>query len=144
MHCNFRKHMQIENNFINLTTHALQMLTTQTNKEFHLFLFKISFYFFVLWAFAARVLSNWWSCFLNLQVFFLFAACWALSATIQTSKNNTDNNLLKLFNLFTLGYSIASKLLNIFFNLRYLYKFQHLLKCILILFLKVVNIIYWS
>ncbi len=31
----------------------------------------------------ARVLSNWWSCFLNLQAFFfLFAACWALLATV--------------------------------------------------------------
>ncbi len=36
----------------------------------------------VLWAFAARVLSNWWSCLLNLQVFFLFAVRWALSATV--------------------------------------------------------------
>ncbi len=36
----------------------------------------------VLWAFVVRVLSNWWSCFLNLQVLFLFAACWAVSATI--------------------------------------------------------------
>ncbi len=40
-------------------------------------------YLVVLWAFAARVLSNWWSCFLNLQVFFLFAACWAISATVE-------------------------------------------------------------
>ncbi len=36
----------------------------------------------VLWAFAACVMSNWGSCFLNLQVFFLFAERWALSATI--------------------------------------------------------------
>ncbi len=35
----------------------------------------------VLWAFAACVLSNWWR-FLNLQVFFLFAVCWALSDTV--------------------------------------------------------------
>ncbi len=182
--CNFRKHMQIEkapanqeNIFISLTTHMLQMLTTQTNKEMrckclqhnqiknficstflclvvlwvfavrfficlcceHLqrvlsnwscffnlqvfFLFAVHFfvwlcceylqcvslfgcvvricsacvvklmklfffirrcffYLFVLWAFAARMLSNWWSCFLNLQAFFLFAARWALSATV--------------------------------------------------------------
>ncbi len=29
-----------------------------------------SIYLVVLWAFVVRVLSNWWSCFLNLQVFF--------------------------------------------------------------------------
>ncbi len=36
----------------------------------------------VLWAFAACALSNWESCFLNLQVFFLFAVHWALSTTV--------------------------------------------------------------
>ncbi len=29
----------------------------------------------VLWAFVACVLSNWWSCFLNLQVFFFYLQC---------------------------------------------------------------------
>ncbi len=33
------------------------------------------FIWVVLWAFAACALSNWWKCFLDLQVFFLFAAC---------------------------------------------------------------------
>ncbi len=32
----------------------------------------------VLWVFAARVLSNWWSCFLNLQAF--FSICSMLSS----------------------------------------------------------------
>ncbi len=37
----------------------------------HVFCFCSTFiYLVVFWAFAARVLSNWWSCFLNLQVFF--------------------------------------------------------------------------
>ncbi len=39
-------------------------------------------YMVVLWAFGVRVLSNWRSCFLNMQVFFLFALHWALSATV--------------------------------------------------------------
>ncbi len=32
----------------------------------------------VLWVFAAHVLSNWWRCFLNLRVFFLFACVFHL------------------------------------------------------------------
>ncbi len=39
-------------------------------------------FFFWLWAFGACVLYNWQSCFLNLQVFFLCAVHWALSATV--------------------------------------------------------------
>ncbi len=99
--CNFRRHMQIEkapanqeNNFVNLTKHTLQMLTTQTNKEMHCKCFwffgcvvsicSAFFYLVVLWAFAAHVLSNWRSYFLNLQVFFfLFAVRWALLATVR-------------------------------------------------------------
>ncbi len=61
------------------------MLTTQSNK---FDLQRISF-LVVLWAFAACALSNWGSCFLNLQVFFLFAARWALSATVETIQLGT-------------------------------------------------------
>ncbi len=45
------------------------------------FLFAVCLFLVVLWAFEACVLSNWGSCFLNLQVFFL---CWALSATVHS------------------------------------------------------------
>ncbi len=56
------------------------MCTTQTNKEarckcsqhnqINHFICSTFLYLVVLWVFAARVLPNWWSCFLNLQVFF--------------------------------------------------------------------------
>ncbi len=118
--CNFRKHMQIEkapanqeNIFISLTTHTLQMLTTQPKKETHckcsqhnqihfilffwlccehlqrvccqidesvllickcFFLFAARFFFWLCCEHLQRVLSNRRKCFLNLQVFFLFAA----------------------------------------------------------------------
>ncbi len=86
-----------ENIFISLTAdganapntnkqrNTQQMLTTQPNK---LYLPHISL-LVVLWAFAACVLSNWGSCFLNLQVFFLFAAWWALSAMVETIQLRT-------------------------------------------------------
>ncbi len=92
-----------ENNFVNFTTHALQMLTTQPNKETHC---KYSqhnqtkkrtankiLYLVVLWAFSVQffiwlccehlqhLLSNWWRCFLDLLVLFLFAhVFWSCSA----------------------------------------------------------------
>ncbi len=56
------------------------MCTTQTNKEarckcsqhnqINHFICSTFLYLVVLWVFAAHVLPNWWSCFLNLQVFF--------------------------------------------------------------------------
>ncbi len=91
------------NNFINLITHTLQMLKTQPNKETHC---KYSQHnqtkkcetntihcLVVLWAFAVcfficlccehlqHLLSNWWRCFLDLLVVFLFACVfWSCSA----------------------------------------------------------------
>ncbi len=59
---------------------VLKMLTTQPNK---IFLFAAARFF--VWLCCEHlqcVLSNWWSRFLNLQVFFLYAARWSLSATV--------------------------------------------------------------
>ncbi len=83
--CNFRKHMRIEKHLqIKKTSSSIRQIT---NKEMH---YKCSQFHFqrvlcsvVLWAFAARMLSNGWSCFLNLQVFFYVR--WALSATVEFS-----------------------------------------------------------
>ncbi len=104
---NREKHLQIKKTaFVNLTTHTLQMLTTQPKKEprckANVFSCVVSIcsvflYVFVLWAFAVcfficlccehlhHLLSNWWRWFLDffyLHVFSEAAACWALSATI--------------------------------------------------------------
>ncbi len=78
------------------------MLTTQPNK---FYLQRLSF-LVVLWAFAAYVLSNWWKCFLNLQVFFLFEARWALSATVEIASYDPFNGsvLNKSINLFKKTY----------------------------------------
>ncbi len=56
-----------------------KILTTQTNKGFDLQCF---LYLVALWVFAARVLSNWRSCFPNLHVYSEAAGHWALSATV--------------------------------------------------------------
>ncbi len=95
--CKSRKHLhQFDSRSCKCSQHkqrnALQILITQPNKEFYLqcvYLFgcvvsicSVFLYLVVVGAFAAHVLSNWWRCFLNLQVFFLFAVRWAFSATI--------------------------------------------------------------
>ncbi len=96
-------------------THSNRKITSKSRKHFHQFdgrwckcsqhkqINVICSAFLVLWAFAACVLSNWGSRFFNLQVFFLFAARWALSATV------------KLFNLE----QHTAKTAYIFKNLQY-------------------------
>ncbi len=86
--CNFRKHMQIEkapanqeNIFISLTAGAANAHNTTKLR----ILFAARFFVWLCCEHLQRMLSNWWRCFLNLQVFFLFAARWALSATIVLS-----------------------------------------------------------
>ncbi len=72
-----------------MTTHTLQMLTTQPKKKRA----ANKMYLVVLWAFAAcfficlccehlhHLLSKWWKCFLDLLVLFLFACVfWSCSA----------------------------------------------------------------
>ncbi len=72
-----------------MTTHTLQMLTTQPKKKRA----ANKMYLVVLWAFAVcfficlccehlhHLLSNWWKCFLDLLVLFLFACVfWSCSA----------------------------------------------------------------
>ncbi len=81
-----RNALQIENTFVNLTTHMLQ---TQPKKKRA----ANKMYLVVLWAFAVcfficlccehlhHLLSKWWKCFLDLLVLFLFARVfWSCSA----------------------------------------------------------------
>ncbi len=79
-----KKHLQIKKTtVVNLTTHTLQMLTTQLKK-------KRAAHQVYVWAFAVcfficlccdHLLSNWWKCFLDLLVLFLFACVfWSCSA----------------------------------------------------------------
>ncbi len=91
--CKSRKHLhQFDSRSCKCSQHkqrnALQILITQPNKEFYLqcvYLFgcvvsicSVFLYLVVVGAFAAHVLSNWWRCFLNLQVFF-YLQCVELS-----------------------------------------------------------------
>ncbi len=61
----------------------------------------------VLWAFVACVLSNWWSCFLNLQVFF-FSICsvflylivlWAFAGCVVSNWGSCFLNLQVFFSI---------------------------------------------
>ncbi len=90
-------------------THANRKSTSKSRKHFHHFdsrcckcsqrkqikkhaanahnttkyiLFAARFFFGCVVSICSCVLSNWGSRFLNLQEFFLFAGCWALSATV--------------------------------------------------------------
>ncbi len=87
---NRKQRLQIKKTtFIHLTTHTLLMLTTQPKKKRA----ANKMYLVVLWAFAVcfficlccehlhHLLSNWWRCFLDLLVLFLFACLfWSCSA----------------------------------------------------------------
>ncbi len=71
-----------------------------------LFLFLV-----VLWAFAACALSNWRKCFLNLQVFFLFAACfffWLCCEHLQRVRCQIDESVFLICRGF---FSICSPFL---------------------------------
>ncbi len=82
--CKLRKY------FINLTTHVRckcsqhnQIKKCTTNKNLYLF---------ALWAFAVRLLPNWWKCFLDLLVLFLFACVfWSCSALSSLGHRNIDS-----------------------------------------------------
>ncbi len=83
-HCKYSQHNQTKKRAPNkilylvvlwaFAVHFFIWLCSQHN-QINNFIWSTFLCLFVLWVFVARVLSNWWSCFLNLQVFiFLFAA----------------------------------------------------------------------
>ncbi len=94
MRCNFRKHMQIEKAPANQEN--MQMFTKQPNKYFYLQ--RVSFFLGCVVSIRSSVLSNWGSCFLNLQVFFLFAVHCALLATVQHKQSWFRHLLAELRN----------------------------------------------
>ncbi len=100
---NRKKRLQIKKTtFVNLTTHTLQMLTTQPKKKRA----ANKMYLVVLWAFAVcfficlccehfhHLLSNWWKCFLDLLVLFLFA-CVFWSCSTLSSLGHRMNELMR-------------------------------------------------
>ncbi len=111
-HANRKSTSKIKKTSSSIWQQALQILTTQTNKEtrckclqhnqIKLFICRAFLWFAVLWAFAAHMLSNWWSSFLNLKAFFFFFAVhWALSATIdflEKKETRKEHLILIAFN----------------------------------------------
>ncbi len=102
----------------------LQMLTTQTNKSFYLqrvslfgcavSICSVFLYLVLLWAFAVHVLSSWWSCFLNLQVFFSICCAflylvvlWAFVACVLSNWWSCFLNL-QVFFLFAVRWALSA------------------------------------
>ncbi len=113
--------------FIWLCCEHLQRVRCQFDESFFLIcrcFFSIcsAFLFLVvLWAFAACALSNWGSCFLNLQVFFLFAARWALSATVETLIEGLNEIFIHVYFAWKIVVKRSSSCSSLPFELRRLY-----------------------
>ncbi len=104
------------------------MLTTQPNKEKHCecsqhnqiknFIFSAFLYLVMLWAFAACVLSNWRSCFLNLQAFlsickaFLYlVVLWAFAVRALSNWRSCFLNLQVFFSICSMLSSLGHRMI---------------------------------
>ncbi len=105
--CNFRKHMQIEkapanqeNIFINRCCKCSQrnQIKKRMTNTHNTILFAVRFF---IWLCCEPLCCKIDSYFLNLPFFvFLFAASWALSATVGKGENNQQNKAQLIFGNF--------------------------------------------